>query len=509
MSRHTFPEVLCDKQNGRSFSCPAVASFVLAIALSGCWSLAPHYERPPMPVSDAWPSDAPASGVSSVGRISWRDYFPDVQLQALIEQALVNNRDLRMAVQRVEEARATYGIQRADQFPTIDAAAAYARYRAPGGFLTVPLVGSSPSVEGSLYNVSLIESNWELDLWGRVRNLKTAALEEYLATDATRRAVIVSLIAQVADSYLVLREYDERIALARDTVASRTESLRIFRRRFETGAAARLDLTQSEILLQQAQTLDAQLERSRATEAHALDLLVGEPVHLSPAAAPLNDASVRSDLGAGLPSELLANRPDIAAAEHQLRAANANIGLARAAFFPRIALTSSYGTSSTELHRLFASGTAAWLFLPNLSLPIFDAGRNRSNLQLAHARENEAVAHYESTIQGAFRDVADALSAREWLAQQVQIARETLDSQTERARLVKLRYDRGATPFLELLDAQRDLLTAQQQLVQTRRALLSSRVALFAALGGGVSSGATAGSMSSSSEHSMQEGSPP
>lgn len=488
----------------RAVTLATALAAALAVSLTAC-SLAPHYERPAAPVPAAWPADTSAatsasSGGSPVNQISWRDYFPDPQLQALIDEALAHNRDLRVAVQRVEEARASYGIQRADQLPTVDAGATYGRFRAPGGFLAgTPLLGGGSTITGSAYSLSLMESSWELDLWGRVRNLKDAALENFLASDASRRAVSVSLIAQVADAYLALREYDERIALARETMTTRQESLRIVRRRFETGAVARLDLTQAEILLQQAETLDAQLEQARAAEAHALDLLLGAPAQLSPATAPLNDASVRPDLGAGLPSDLLENRPDIAAAEHQLRAANANIGAARAAFFPRITLTSSYGTTSSGLHDLFSSANGAWLFLPNLSVPIFDAGRNRSNLALAKAREQEAVAQYEKTIQAAFRDVADALSARDWLDQQTRIARATLASQSERARLVKLRYDTGATPFLEVLDAQRDLLAAQQQLVQTRRALLASRVALFAALGGGVPAGAD----------SNQEGSTP
>ncbi|WP_442793475.1 efflux transporter outer membrane subunit [Paraburkholderia sp. HP33-1] len=451
----------------------------LGVALSGCMSLAPHYERPSLPVSDAWPADALDRGTGAVTRTPWRDYFPDPQLQALIEQALAHNRDLRIAVQRVEQARAGYGIRRADQFPSISAGASYARLRTPGGFLA-----NQPMIS-SLYNVDLVESNWELDFWGRVRSLKDAALEDFLASEASQRAATVSLIGQVADSYLVIRQYDERIALTRETIASRAESLRIFRRRFEVGAISRLDLEQSEILLQQAQTLDAQLEQARATEAHALELLVGAPPRLSPEPQALDDASVRNDLGAGLPSALLENRPDIVAAEHQLRAANSNIGAARAAFFPRISLTGSFGTSSTELRNLFASGTGTWLFLPDLSLPIFDAGRNLANLKLAQAQREEAVAQYERSIQAAFRDVADALSARDWLTSQVSISRKTLAAQTERARLARLRYDSGATPFLEVLDAQRDLLAAQQQLVQTRGELLSSRVALYAALGGG------------------------
>nr|WP_245169537.1 efflux transporter outer membrane subunit [Burkholderia seminalis] len=463
--------------------------------LSGCVSLAPQYERPPMPVPDAWPHDASDSGTEQASRVPWRDYFPDPQLQAVIAQAIMLNRDLRIAVQRVEQARAAYGVRHADQFPSLSAGAAYARLRMPGSFLS-----SQPKIS-SFYDVDLVESNWELDFWGRVRNLKDAALENFLASDASRRAATVSLIGHVANRYLSLHQYDDRIALTRATIASRVESLRIFRRRFEVGTISRLDLEQSRILLQQAQALDAQLEQSRAVEAHALELLVGASPSLSSNPQTLDDTSVRDDLGAGLPSSLLENRPDIVAAEHQLRAANANVGAARAAFFPRISLTSSFGTSSSALHGLFASGTGTWLFLPDLSLPIFDAGRNLSNLRLAQSQRDEAVAQYEKAIQSAFRDVSDALSAREWLTSQVSIARETLASKLERARLARLRYDNGATPFLEVLDAQRDLLAAQQQLVQTRAALLSSRVALYTALGGGALPPTTREKTSSLSAH--------
>jgi multidrug efflux system outer membrane protein len=453
-------------------------ALALALGGAGCMSLAPPFQRPALPVPDAWPADAPADDTTSVRQIDWRSYFPDARLQILIEQALEHNRDLRIAVQRVEEARATYDIQRADALPTIAAGGAYAHFRAPGALLP------TGTIEGNVYQVGLTESNWELDFWGRVRSLKDAALEQFLASDASRRAVAISLIANVADNYLVLREFDERIALAQATIVSRTESLRIFRRRYEVGAISRLDLRQSEILQQQAQTLIAQLEQSRASEAHALDLLVGVPSAVLP--EPLDDTSVWPELRAGLPSALLERRPDIVAAEHQLRAANANIGAARAAFFPRVTLTGTVGTVSTDLQGLFASGSGAWIFTPNVSLPIFDAGRNRSNLELARARQNEAVAQYEKAIQQAFRDVTDALSARQWLADQVRTERDTLAAQSDRARLVRLRYDSGATPFMEVLDAQRDLLNAQQQLVQTRRALLASRVALYAALGGDV-----------------------
>lgn len=455
----------------------AALALVLAAMLTGCVSLAPHYARPAMPVPDTWP-DTPATSAAAAPP-EWRDYFTDAALQALIGQALDRNRDLRIALARVDEARASYGLQRAAQFPAVSAGASFLRFRTPGGLLM------PNALIGSLVNVGLVESSWELDFWGRVRNAKDAAHDEYLASDASRRALTVSLVSQVADAYLMLREYDERIALTRATIDSRAESLRIFTRRFQVGAISRLDLTQSEILLEQAQMLGAQLEQARASKLHALDVLVGasDAALLPPGG--LDDAGTMREVAAGLPSDLLQSRPDIVAAEYRLRAAHANIGAARAAFFPRVTLTSSLGTGSTDLDGLFRSGNGSWAFLPNLTLPLFDGGRNAANLDLADARRNEAVAQYEKTIESAFRDVADALSAKQWLAAQVDSARGIVSTQSERARLAKLRYDSGATPFLEVLDAQRDLLNAQQQLIQMRRALLSSRVALYAALGGG------------------------
>jgi multidrug efflux system outer membrane protein len=338
---------------------------------------------------------------------------------------------------------------------------------------------------GSQYQVGLGMASWELDFWGRVRSLQDAALESYLASDAARRAASIALVAQVANNYLVLRELDERIALARRTITSREESFRIFTRRVEVGSTSRLNLTQVQTLLTQAQALGAQLEQTRAEQLHALALIVGAPVDLVPDQNPLDDHNALGELRPGLPSDLLIQRPDIVAAEHQLKAANANIGAARAAFFPRIALTSSLGTASAELDGLFAAGSLAWAFSPSISLPIFDGGRRHNNLSLAEARRDLAVANYEKTVQIAFRDVSDALSARHWLARQVAIAHTALATQSERARLSQLRYDNGAAAYLDVLDAQRDLLAAEQQLVQTRRALLTSQVSLYTSLGGG------------------------
>ena len=465
----------------RHWRLPA-AALALACALAGCLSLAPPYEQPAMPVPGTFPGATgnAAGNMPGAAEVGWQDYFTDPELRQLITTALANNRDLRLAMQRVEETRALYGIRRADQLPTIGVEADLARSRVPAD-----LTGIGRAATASQYQVGVGIATWELDFWGRVANLREAALQNYLASDAARRAVALTLIEQVADSYFVLRELDERLALAHDTIDSRAQSYRIFTRRYQVGAISKLDLTQVETLWRQAVALGTELEQARAQQSNALQLLAGAPVDIPSAAAKLDDNAVMRDLPAGLPSDLLANRPDIVAAEYQLRAANANIGSARAEFFPRITLTGSFGTASTQLSNLFTGPSKAWNFAPDVSLPIFDMGRRTANVAAVTAQRDQAITSYEQSIQSAFRDVADALAARQWLAEQVDVLRATVAAQAERARLARLRYDHGASPFLEVLDAQRDLLAAQQQLVQTRRALLSSRVALYAALGGG------------------------
>ncbi len=442
--------------------------------------MAPPHERPALPVPDRY-LDAPAgAAAASAAATAWRDFSSDSSLNALVDLALANNRDLRSALLRVEEARAAYGIQRSDRLPTIAAALDAARARVPGD-----LNVSGRPVVGSQFQLGVGLSSWELDLWGRVRSLNEAALQSYLATDAARRAATSSIVAQVANSYLGLLEYDKRLALARRTVANRAESLHIFRRRVELGATSRLELTQVDLLWRQASALVAQLEQARATQAHALALLVGAPIDLPPAGDRLDGAAMFRAVEPGIPSDLLLQRPDIVAAEHALKAANANIGAARAAFFPRIALTGSLGTASAALDGLFKSGSSAWTFAPSISLPIFDGGRRQASLDLATVRRDQAITAYEQVVQSAFRDVSDALSARRWLDEQTEILRATLQVQSERARLAKLRYDSGAARYLEVLDAERELLAAEQQLVQIERARLAVQVTLYAALGGG------------------------
>jgi len=461
----------------RAIRLGSLSCLTLAL-LNGCLSLAPDYHRPDLPIANDFPTGE-ASTADSAATLAWRSFYQDPQMQALIVEALTNNRDLQIAAQRVEEARAIFGIQRADQFPNFAVGASGARARVPGD---LNITGESQLQ--SEYQAGLNLAPWELDFWGRVRSLKDAAKENFMAAESAQRAADLSLIAQVADAYLRLRELDGRLQLTRETVATRTESFRIFSQRVAVGATSRLDLVQVETLLRQSELLQAQLEQARATQLNLLTLLVGKPLELSVSTTDLG-VDATADFPVGLSSEVLTQRPDIVATEHQLKAAHANIGAARAAFFPRVTLMGDFGSASPELGGLFDSGSRAWSFVPSLSLPIFEGGRNRSNLDLAEARRHIAVAQYEKTIQQAFREVADELAARHWLDRQNRILQAELTAQQERVKLAQMRYDNGAVPYLVVLDAQRDLLNVGQQVIQTRRERISSQLRLYNALGGG------------------------
>ena len=436
------------------------------------------------PASDLLPASYAHSAGGSAAVIQsdsgWRDVFTDPGLQALIEQALDNNRDLRTAVLRVQEAQALYGIQRSEQIPSVGVMADGQRGRTPAS-----LSPSQQAMVAGSYSVGLGVASWEIDFWGRIRHLSDAALQNYLATDAAQRALRISLVAEVANTWLLQREYDQRIEIARQSVSTRQESNRIYTRRYEVGASSLLELTQVRTLLTQAQALLEQLEQARERNGHALALLGGGPVDLTPRTGLLDRQLKLRPVAAGLPSALLTQRPDIIAAEHQLAAAQAQIGAARAAFFPSISLTGMFGTASNELDGLFQGGSRTWSFMPSITLPIFTAGRLRNNLNLAEVRADMAVAHYEKTVQSAFRDVSDALSARHWLQRQLATQTQGLQAQRQRARLVRMRYDSGAVSYLEVLDAERSLLQAEQDHVVTQRQLLAAQIQLFAALGGG------------------------
>jgi len=456
---------------------PRWGGLALLLLGPGC-SLAPDPVRPPLPVPPVWAA-ADRGETAAARPARWQSFFLSSALTDLIAAALENNRDLRIAVQRVEIARSRYGIQRADLFPRLEGGAGGSRTKTPAD-----LSYSGKTTIANAFSAS-VSASWELDLWGRVRNLDAAALETWLATDEARRAVALSLIGDVANTWLLGRELDERIALAGQTLDSRRDSARIVRRRYEVGAAPRIDLTQAETLLGQADSARIALEQQREQTSNALAVLVGAPVGSERLALSAVEAAVVRDLPPGLPSNLLEDRPDIRGAENRLRAAEANIGAARAAFFPRIALTGEYGTASAALDGLFLGGSRAWTFAGTVSAPLFEGGRLVGALDEARAQRVSAAAEYERTVQMAFRDVADALAARRWLGQQAMAQRQTLAALNERARLSALRYLHGASPYLDVLEAERDLFATEQALVETRRARLSSEVNLYAALGGG------------------------
>ncbi len=450
-------------------------SVLAALLASGC-SFAPVYERPAAPVASSFAGLAgsgPENSAPAVsgGSLAWQAFFADAELQRLIALALDNNRDLRVAVLNIDQARAQLQIRRADQFPTLGAA----------------LNGSrQPTASGAVntaYNAGFVLSAYEFDFFGRVASLKEAALSQFLASEAARHTVQISLIASVANSYLSLRASDELLLLTQQTLKTREDSLKLSQLRFDQGVTSELDLRLAQSLLEVARVALAQQQRQRALDTNALTWLVGQGVAVRPATG--NGSPLISEVPAGLPSDLLVNRPDIAQAEQLLLASNANIGAARAAFFPRISLTAGAGLVSGQLSSLFSSGTWVWSLAPQLLVPVFDAGRNQAGLDSAKAGQKIAVAQYEKAIQTAFREVADALAARSTLGDQLRAQQAQADAESARLRLADLRFQSGIASSLDLLDAQRSLFTAQQALVQTRLAQLQSQVALYKALGGG------------------------
>jgi multidrug efflux system outer membrane protein len=450
------------------------------LALAGCSSLIPPYERPAAPVAPTYPvepaaaaASAPAPAGEAAADIDWRRFFADPRLRRLIELAIANNRDLRVAVLNIEQTRALYQVRRADQLPTVGVGANVSRTPVGGGVVTA-------------YAVGLAVAGYELDLFGRVHDLSQAALAQYFATAEARKAAQISLVSTVATTYLALLADDELLRVTRQTLETREESLRLTKLRFDVGASSEIDYRQAESLLESARATLAQAIRQRALDENALVLLVGEPLPPNlPPPLPLDEQQIPADLPAGLPSDLLERRPDIRASEQQLLAANANIGAARAAFFPRISLTANLGTASSELSGLFKSGSFAFTGTGQLLQPIFDAGRNQANLDVARVNRDIAVAQYERSIQTAFREVSDALAGRATLGEQLRAQTAQTAALATVFRLADLRYRNGAASFLDILDAQRSLFAAQQVLVQTRAARLQNLIALYRALGGG------------------------
>lgn len=447
-----------------------------AATLAGC-SLIPTYERPAAAVADAysnaWLTPAPANA-SAAADVAWQDFFQDARLKRLIEIALQNNRDLRMAVLSIEQARAQLGLRQADQFPTVNAGITGARGPATSGAIT------------ATYTAGLSVTAYELDFFGRVRALSQAAQAQLLATEEARKTVQISLIASVANTYLATLADDELLRVARATVATREESLRLTQLKFDHETASLLDLSLAQSLLEAAKATLAQAQRQRAQDENALVLLIGQnlPSDL-PAGLPVTGQGLLPDLPAGVPSDLLARRPDVRQAEQQLIANNANIGAARAAFFPRITLTGSAGVVSGDLDSLFNKGTTAWTFAPQIVLPLFDFGRNQANLETAQVARDIAVAQYEKAIQTGFREVSDALAARTTLGEQLRAQNAVLAAEETRARLTEMRYQAGTASALDRLDAQRSLFAAQQATLLVQAQQVQSLVTLYKVLGGG------------------------
>ncbi|WP_302175808.1 efflux transporter outer membrane subunit [uncultured Hydrogenophaga sp.] len=454
-----------------------LSALAAAAVLAGC-SMIPERPQAQAGVPQAYPmaTAAPATAPSAAD-LAWSGFITDARLRDVVQRALTNNRDLRVATLNIEQVRAQYQIQRSNQFPTINLAASGNRQPNASGGIT------------DLYSVGLATSAWEIDFFGRLASLKEAALAQFLASEEARRAAQTSLVATVSSTWLSLQANESLLALTRQTLKTREDSLRLTKLRFDNGAASALDLRQAESLSAAAQVALAQAERARLLDVNALNLLVGEPlpVNLLNPATPDGalPAAVLADVPAGLPSDLLTRRADVRQAEQQLVAANANIGAARAAFFPRISLTASVGTASSDLAGLFRDGSWGFTLAPQALLPIFDAGRNQAGLESARAGRDIALAQYEKAIQTAFREVADALAGQATLSEQLRAQEVQAAAEADRFRLAELRYRNGVASFLDVLDAQRSLFATQQALVQTRLAQQQNRVALYRALGGG------------------------
>ncbi|AKH42868.1 multidrug efflux system outer membrane protein [Altererythrobacter atlanticus] len=467
-------------------SFPALAA---AIALGGCVNRAPDHARPALASEAAYDGNFRPDGSAIASELAWRDFFVDPRLKTLIGTALANNRDLVAATARIEQARAQYRIDDSRRRPEVVADASASRTRQP---LNVGAFGGQGGGQGAgsitfnRFDIGVGITGFELDFWGRVRNLSEASRAQYLATIAAQRSFYLSLIGDVSTTYFEMVETQEQIELARATAESREEGLRIAGLRLDNGVTSALPYRQAETLLRQAQQELASQELDHARLRNQLAVLVGgtTPADLPPG-LPLLAQENQIRLDAGLPSDLLLARPDIIAAEERLRAARANIGAARAAFFPNISLTGSAGYSSNALDNLFDGNSLSWSFGPSISLPIFDWGAREGQLDLAKAMEVEEVANYDLAVQTAFREVSDALAGRRWLIDQVETLTHAVTAQEEIARIARARYREGVADYLEVLDAERNLFSARQTLLATERAYRQNSVTLYIALGGG------------------------
>jgi len=457
---------------------------LLIATAAGCSTMAPKYKRPDAPVAATFPTGAaykdggnPSSPPAA--EIGWRDFLVDARLQRLVEIALANNRDLRVAALNVQQVQAQYRIQRAALYPTVAAFADRSASRNPAN--------GNPNANVEQRNWSAgVQASWEIDFFGRLRSLSDAALQQYFASGEARRAAEILLVSQVADQYLMVLSFDEQLAVTRNTLETAQASLKIVQLQFDTGTAPELSLQQSLSVVEQANANLAAQTRARAQAENGLVLLLGQPMPADlPPAVALGEQKVLTDIPAGLPSDLLARRPDILQAEALLRSENANIGAARAAFFPNISLTASVGTQSAALSGLFGAGSLAWSFLPQIVAPIFQGGALRANLDVATIRKDIGIAQYEKSIQTAFSEVANGLAARGTFDEQLAAQQRFTTTQQRSLELSQFRYRNGVDSYLQVLTAQTGYYNAQLALVAARQQRLTNLVDLYRALGGG------------------------
>lgn len=479
-----------------------ILTLVASLVLSACSTMAPTYEQPASPVAATWPTGAAyatptaaAAAMAKAADMPWRDFILDERLRTVITQALNNSRDLRKTIANIESARAQYRVQRAAELPTVNAGVNGTRAR---GSITSNSAGGSGGTatgiaESASANIGI--SSYELDLFGRVRSLSDASLETYLATEEAARATRISLIAETATAWYALAADRNQLAIAQSTLASAQNSMALTQKRLEAGVTSRVDVRQAETVYQQARADVASATTTIAQDRNALELLAGSAVAeaLLPTELPDSKSSLAT-VPAGLSSTVLLQRPDVLQAEHQLKSANANIGAARAAFFPTLSLTASAGVASAALSSLFSGGATIWSLAPALSLPIFDGGANKANLAYSEAQQKLYVSTYELAVQTAFREVADALARQGTMREQLAAQEALVLAANDSYQLATARYVKGVDTFLNALDAQRTLYSAQKSLVTARLTALNNQVTLYRALGG------DSGSKSSSAE---------
>jgi multidrug efflux system outer membrane protein len=464
--------------------------FLLLIAVifiaTGC-TMAPEYKRPESPVPSKWPAgkayiyaeDAGYESAPAASSLSWREFITDTRLQKIIENALKNNRDLRVAILNVERAEAYYGIQRAELLPSVNALGGWSRQHVPAD-----LSSTGTAMTSERYDVNMGIASWEIDLFGRIRSLKDKALEEYLATDEVRRSAQISLVSTVAQAYMVLAADTDALHVASSTLKAQESTYNLIRKRYDVGISSELDLKRAQSQVDAARGDVARYTQVVAQDENGLNLLIGSSAGQELLPQDLKNVSMPKDISPGLSSELLLQRPDVLSAEHSLKAAYANIGAARAAFFPRIALTTTIGTASAELSGLFKSDSGVWSFAPQIVMPIFDA-RTWSAYRVTKVEKEISIARYEKSIQTGFREVSDALAEKGMINKRIAAQQSLFDALTETYRLSEARYTKGIDSYLSVLDAQRYLYSAEQGLIMLRLAQLNNLITLYKVLGGG------------------------